>query len=101
GRGGPPPPRGSSGIRRTQPTPNASNSYPPSPLRSSGDSSYLEELRQQAQRRAQQTQRQQPLTATPAQEVYGPYVPYIPPTSYVPATSGYTPRPEPVQLGDN
>jgi hypothetical protein len=41
------------------------------------------------------------LTATPAQEVYGPYVPYIPPTSYVPAASGYTPTPVAVQLGDN
>src|SRR5260370_553953 len=99
--GGPPTPRGSGGIPPTQPTQNASNSYPPSPLRSSGDSSYLEQLRQRGQRPAQQTQRQQLLTATPSQEVYGPYVPYIPPTSYVPATSGYTPTPVPVQLGDN
>src|SRR5260370_38406351 len=77
--GGPPTPRGSGGIPSSQPTQNASNSYPPSPLRSSGDSSYLEQLRQQAQRPAQQTQCQQPFTAPPAQEVYGPHLPYIRP----------------------
>ena len=38
---------------------------------------------------------QLPITATPQQDIYGPYVPYVPPTS------GYTPSPVPVQLGDN
>ena len=91
--GGPPPASGGGGIPPTQPTLNASNSYPPSPSRTPGDSSYLEQLRQQAQQ-ANQAPTQQRITATPQGEIYGPYVPYVP------STSGYTPTPVPVQLGD-
>ena len=77
--GGPPPSGG--GIPPTQPTAAASNLNPSSPSQTQGDSSYL------AQQRRQTSQVQQ-------SEIYGPYVPYVPPTS------GYTPTPVPVQLGD-
>jgi tetratricopeptide (TPR) repeat protein len=90
---GPPLPSGGGGILPTQPTLNASNTYPPSPSRTPGDSSYLEQQRQQAQQQAQ-VQSQPPITAMPQGEIYGPYVPYVPPTY------GYTPTPVPVQLGD-
>jgi tetratricopeptide (TPR) repeat protein len=93
--GGSPPPLRGSGIPATEPTLSASNTIPSSPSRTSGDSSYLEQLRQAAQPQRQQVQTQLPITATPQQDIYGPYVPYVPPTS------GYTPSPVPVQLGDN
>ncbi len=38
-----------------------------------------------------------PITAVPQQEIYGPYVPYVPASQ----NAGYTPSPVPVQLGDN
>jgi tetratricopeptide (TPR) repeat protein len=93
--GGPPPPLREGGIPATQPTLSASNTISPSPSRTPGDSSYLEQPRPAAQQTNEQAQMHLPLTATPQQDIYGPYVPYVPPTS------GYTPTPVPVQLGDN
>ena len=91
--GGPPTASGGGGIPPTQSTLNASNSYPSSPAKTSGDSSYLEQLQQQAQQPNPEPA-QQRITATPQGEIYGPYVPYVP------SVSGYTPTPVPVQLGD-
>jgi cellulose synthase operon protein C len=99
--------------------PQSSNSQPPTvyqpdrygtasatdtePLYSSanqpGDVSSQDYQHQQILRltRQAQTETPPPLTATPQQEVYGSYVPYVPPTQ----NAGYTPSPVPVQLGDN
>ena len=92
--GSPPPPRGG-GIPATQPTLSASNTISPSPSRTPGDSSYLEQSRRPVQQTSEQVQMQLRITATPQQDIYGPYVPYVPPTS------GYAPSPVPIQLGDS
>jgi cellulose synthase operon protein C len=93
--GGPPPPLRGGGIPATEPTLSVSNTIPSSPSRTPGDSSYLEQSRPTSRQQSQQVQMQLPITATPQQDIYGPYVPYVPPTS------GYTPSPVPVQLGDS
>jgi tetratricopeptide (TPR) repeat protein len=68
------------------------------PANQTGDLSSQDYQRQQILRLTQQAESQapQPLTATPQQDVYGPYVPYNPQSA-----AGYTPSPVPVQLGDN
>ena len=81
-----PPANVSSGSNST------TSSYSPSALR--GDSTYQDFQNRQIQ--AQHAQ-QQPTGATPQQDVFGPYVPYVPSTQ----NAGYTPSPVPVQLGDN
>jgi cellulose synthase operon protein C len=53
--------------------------------------------RQQILRLTEQAEARPPITAVPQQDVYGPYVPYVPPTQ----NTGYTPSPVAVQLGDN
>jgi tetratricopeptide (TPR) repeat protein len=64
-----------------------------------GDNSSQDYQRNQIVRLTQQAQTQTlpPLTAEPRQEVYGPYVPYVPQAQ----AYGYTPSPVPIQLGDN
>ncbi len=74
---------------------NSNSSYSPSVAK--GDSTYQDFQRQQTQQSTQQARLQQHISATPQQETYGPYVPYVPPTQ----NAGYTPSPVPVQLGDN
>jgi cellulose synthase operon protein C len=68
---------------------------------------YQDYQRQQIQRLTEQAQQEQPLTLTPQdaplqiaqqQETFGPYVPYMPPTTQ---NYGYTPSPVPIQLGDS
>ena len=89
---GPPPVVGAVGLPSTGPTqqsPNTGNAYFRSPKVTQGDSSY-QELRQPTQ----QAQGGQQFSVTPEKDIYGPYVPYVPPTY------GYTPAPVPVQLGD-
>ncbi|CAN5422493.1 hypothetical protein BH10ACI4_BH10ACI4_05520 [soil metagenome] len=90
--GAPPPTYGGGGLPPIQPTQQsqtAVNTYTPLPSATRGDSSY------QAQRPpTQQAQGGYQFTVTPQQDIYGPYVPYVPP-SY-----GFTPTPVPVQLGD-
>lgn len=88
------PPMDSGAIPPTQPSYDARNSYP-STSRTLGDSSYPEQQRMQiSPEQPYQGQGQRANNAIPQQEIYGPYVPYVPPTS------GYTPSPVPVQLGD-
>lgn len=53
--------------------------------------------RQQILRLTEQAEARPPITALPQQNVYGPYVPYVPP----PQNIGYTPSPVAVQLGDS
>ncbi len=87
--------RGSAPLPGDSPYSSPATSYNSSP--SAGDSSSLAYQRQQIQRLTDQAQLEQPITAQPQQEVYGPYVPYVPTTQ----NAGYTPSPVPVQLGDN
>ena len=103
----PPPAVDGGGIPPPQVQLNASNSSSSSPSRTPGDSSYLEQLRRQAQSQTQARdqprsqpgyiQQQGSVTAqvTPQQDIYGPYVPYVPPTY------GFTPTAGRVQLGDS
>jgi tetratricopeptide (TPR) repeat protein len=91
----PPPPGG--GLPPLDPTGGAANTYSAytplpssSPSGAQGDSPYLEQRAQANQQQLNQQQR----TVIPQQDIYGPYVPYVP------QTYGFTPSPVPVQLGD-
>ncbi|WP_263365898.1 cellulose synthase subunit BcsC-related outer membrane protein [Edaphobacter bradus] len=53
--------------------------------------------RQQITILTEQAEARPPITAAPQQAVYGPYVPFAPPTQ----NAGYTPSPVAVQLGDS
>ncbi len=98
---GPPLLSGSSGTPpggRASTSQIAENRFSSSPATPPGDSSYLAQLRAQASPQSQGTVQQagnsQGMTVIPQQDIYGPYVPYVP------ATSGYTATAVPVQLGD-
>jgi tetratricopeptide (TPR) repeat protein len=70
------------------------NRYSPSPSKTPGDLSYLEQASQRGPQTLQPAGIPQQFTTIPQQDIYGPYVPYIP------ATSGYTATAVPVYLGD-
>ncbi|WP_158794116.1 cellulose biosynthesis protein BcsC [Granulicella sp. L60] len=57
-----------------------------------------EQAQSQSQTQPQTQSASVPLTTEPRQDVYGPYVPYVPPAN---PTYGYAPSPVPIQLGDS
>lgn len=87
---GQPDPLGGVGLLPAQAAVYPSSTSPYPSTAGKGDSTYREFQPQQAQF-------QQPLTAIPQRDIYGPYVPYVSSNQNI----GYAPSPVQVQLGDN